>query len=385
MKQSTPASCEQRVGNTIAHRVTGSRWCGMLIMLGRHCTGGIFMMVGSVVAGLNAENTAAAQAPTAVAHNVAGAATAWLDSLDPAQRALASKPFDDAKRTDWHFVPKPTRKGLQLRDMTEPQQAAALALLQSVLSQLGYDKSVAIMELDEMLRILEGSRAKNIRDPKRYFFTIFGMPSDDSPWALSIEGHHLSLNFTVRDGQIVDSTPQFMGANPAVVKTSLPNLPVVGRRVLEAEESVAFELVRSLDEGQRAKAVISPEPPKEIRGAGEPQPAGEPAAGIAWGDLSELQQSLLKRLVDVYCAAMPEEVVTERQKLIEAAEGGWAAVKFAWAGSLKPGIGHYYRVEGPTFVVEFCNVQPDAEGNPANHIHCMWRDRTGDFDLPARD
>lgn len=390
MKQSTPASCERRVENAIARRVRWSRWCGMLIMfgrhgmLGRHGTGGIFIMVGSVVAGLVAGNAAAAQAPTAVVRDVAEAANAWLASLDAAQRILASKPFDDAKRTDWHFVPKPARKGVQLRDMTEPQQAAALLLLQSVLSQLGYDKSVAIMELDEMLRVLEGSRAKNIRDPKRYFLTIFGTPSDDAPWAISFEGHHLSLNFTVRDGRIVDSTPQFMGANPAVVKKQLPNLPAVGSRVLEAEESLAFELVHSLDEAQRAKAVISPEPPKEIRGAGEPQPSGEPAVGIAWGDLSSSQQSLLRQLVDVYCDAMPEEVVAERLQVLEAAEDGWAAVKFAWAGSLKPGIGHYYRVEGPTFVVELCNVQPDAEGNPANHIHCMWRDRTGDFDLPAK-
>jgi len=367
MKQATPASCERRVGNAIFRRVTG------LLAV-------VTVVTSCLIAGL----PAAARARTAVAHDVAGAATAWLNSLDAAQRTLASKPFDDTKRTDWHFVPKPVRKGVQLRDMTAPQQAAALALLQSVLSQIGYDKSVAIMELDEMLRVLEGSRAKNIRDPKRYFLTIFGTPSDDIPWAISFEGHHLSLNFTVRDGRIVDSTPQFMGANPAVVKTPLPNLPAVGSRVLGAEESVAFELVHSLDEAQRAKAVVSPEPPKEIRGAGEPQPSGEPAVGIGFGDLSASQQAVLKRLVDVYCDAMPEEVVAERLQVIEAAEGGWAAVKFSWAGSLKPGVGHYYRVEGPTFVVELCNVQPDAEGNPANHIHCMWRDRTGDFDLPAK-
>ena len=364
MKQSMPASCERGVSAAIARRTAWS----LLV----------------VTTGLIAGYAAAARARTSVAHDVAGAATAWLDSLDAAQRTQASKPFDDAKRTDWHFIPKPTRKGVQLRDMTETQQAAALALLRSVLSQIGYDKSVAIMELDEILRVLEGSRAKNIRDPKRYFFTIFGTPSDDGPWAISFEGHHLSLNVTARDGRIVDSTPQFMGANPAVVKTPLPNLPAVGRRVLDAEESVAFELLSSLDEGQRAKAVISPEPPKEIRGAGEPQPTGEPAVGIGFGDLSASQRSLLKRLVDVYCESMPEEVVAERRQVIEAAAGGWAAVKFAWAGSLTPGVGHYYRVEGPTFVIELCNVQPDAEGNPANHIHCMWRDRTGDFDLPAK-
>jgi hypothetical protein len=364
MKQATPARCERGVSAAIARRVAWS----LLV----------------VTTGLIAGHAAVAWGRTGSADAMAGAATAWLDSLDPAQRTLASKPFDDAARTDWHFVPKPTRKGVQLRDMTEPQQAAALALLRSVLSQIGYDKSVAIMELDEILRILEGSRAKNIRDPKRYFFTIFGTPSDDGPWAISFEGHHLSLNFTVRDGRIVDSTPQFMGANPAVVKKQLPNLPVAGYRVLESEESVAFELVNSLDEGQRAKAVISPEPPKEIRGAGEPQPTGEPAVGIGFGDLSLAQQAVLKRLVDVYCDAMPEEVVVERLQVLEAAEGGWAAVKFAWAGSLKPGVGHYYRVEGPTFAIELCNVQPDAEGNPANHIHCMWRDRTGDFDLPVK-
>jgi hypothetical protein len=268
--------------------------------------------------------------------------------------------------------------------MTETQQASALGLLRSALSQVGYDKTVAIMELDEILRILEGSRAKNIRDPKRYFFTIFGTPAEDGPWAVSIEGHHLSLNLTLRDGRIVDSTPQFMGANPAVVKTPLPDLPAVGRRVLEAEESVAFELVHSLDEGQRSKAVISPEPPKEIRGAGEPQPTGGPAVGIGYGDLSASQQALMKRLVDVYCESMPVEVAAERRQLIESADGGWAAVKFSWAGSLTPGIGHAYRVDGPTFVIELCNVQPDAEGNPANHIHCIWRDRTGDFDLPPK-
>ncbi len=364
MKQSPPVGSESGQRNPIAGLTA---WSLVALM--------VCLLAGRAVA---------ARARTEAVAGMAEAAHAWLDSLEPTQQTLASKPFDDATRTDWHFVPKPSRKGVQLRDMTEPQQAAALRLLRSVLSQVGYDKSVAIMELDEILRILEGSRAKNIRDPKRYFFTIFGTPADDGPWAVSIEGHHLSLNLTVRDGRIVDSTPQFMGANPAVVKTPLPNLPAVGRRVLEAEESVAFELVGSLDDGQRAKAVISSEPPREIRGAGEPQPTGGAAVGIGYGDLSASQQALMKRLVDVYCETMPDEVAAERRQLIESADGGWAAVKFSWAGSLTPGIGHAYRVDGPTFVIELCNVQPDAEGNPANHIHCIWRDRTGDFDLPPK-
>ena len=324
------------------------------------------------VAGLGAR--AAFQA-TAVAP-LAEAAEQWIATLDAAPRARGVRPFADASRTDWHFVPKPARKGVQLADMTPAQQEAALALLRSALSEAGYDKSLAIMNLEEILRRLEGSKAKNIRDPKRYFFTVFGTPADTGTWGLSVEGHHLSFNFVVRDGAVVDSTPQFMGANPAEVKTTFAGLPEAGHRVLHDEEMIAFELVRSLDAAQRAVAVTA-DAPQEIRAAGEPQPPQERATGILWTDLTADQQTTMRRLIDAYCAWMTEEVATERLRLIE--EAGWEAVRFAWLGALEPGIGHAYRVAGPNFLVEFVNVQPDAEGNPANHIHCVWRDATGDF------
>jgi hypothetical protein len=149
------------------------------------------------------------------------------------------------------------------------------------------------------------------------------------------------------------------------------------------EETLAFELVKSLDAAQKTSAVTT-EPPKEIRAAGEPQPPQEPAAGIAWRQLTADQRGVLRRLVAAYCSWMTADVAAERIRLIEAAPGGWDDVRFAWAGALEPGVGHAYRVEGPTFLIEFVNVQPDAEGTPANHIHCVWRDRTGDFDLPAK-
>jgi hypothetical protein len=319
--------------------------------------------------------------------SLTAAATAWLAGLDETQTTRARADFAAAARTDWHFVPKPIRKGLPLTDMTKPQREQAHALLKAALSEAGYGKAVAIMELDELLRRLEGTAAKNTRDSLRYFMTIFGEPGPKGTWGLSFEGHHLSLNFTVRDGSLVDSTPQFMGANPAEVKTTFPGLPATGSRVLAAEESLAFELVRSLDERQRKRAVIAAEAPDEIRGAGDPQPPAGPPAGIPFHDLSADQQSLVRRLVETYCGSMPPEVASERLALIEqgpaAAAGlvhhGWDELHFAWAGALEPGKGHSYRLEGPSFVVEFVNVQPDAEGNPANHIHCVWRDKTGDF------
>lgn len=336
----------------------------------------------AVAAGVFATSPAAALRRLA-AESLTRSAAAWIDSLNADQKARGLRPFTEATRTDWHFVPKASRKGVQLRDMTPAQEQAALALLRSALSQAGYEKSLLIMSLEEILRRLEGDRAKNVRDPKRYFFTIFGTPSDTGTWGLSVEGHHLSFNVTVRDGAVVDSTPQFMGANPAEVKTTFAGLPEAGHRVLRDEETLAFELVKSLDATQQATAVTT-EPPKEIRAAGEPQPTQEPATGIAWRQLTSDQQGMLRRLVDAYCNWMTADVAAERIRLIETAPGGWDDVRFAWAGALEPGIGHAYRVEGPTFLIEFVNVQPDAEGTPANHIHCVWRDKTGDFDLPAK-
>ncbi|MFM8283729.1 MAG: DUF3500 domain-containing protein [Planctomycetaceae bacterium] len=314
---------------------------------------------------------------------VATAAEAFLASLAPEQLARARMPLDDQRRTDWHFIPKFARKGLPLREMTPAQETLALDLLAAAVSQPGFAKAAGIMALDEILRVHEGAKARNIRDPKRYFFTIFGDPSATGRWALSVEGHHLSLNFVLHGGRLVDSTPQFLGANPAEVRGDLAGLPAKGTRLLRDEEQLAFDLLAALDPSQRARAIIAAECPKDIRGAGDPQPPSDPPAGIPCRDLTAGQRAILRRLIDAYADTMVADVADERRALIAAAPGGEEAIYFAWAGATAPGAGHYYRVEGPSFVIEFVNIQPDAEGNPANHIHCVWRDRTGDFDLPV--
>jgi hypothetical protein len=317
------------------------------------------------------------------ADSMATAAAAWLKTLDDDQRALATKPFDDGSRVGWHFIPKNDRKGVQLRDMSEAQQQAARRMLRSALSEAGYETSTTIMALEGILNVHEAGRGANVRDPLRYYFTIFGTPGETGSWGLSVEGHHLSYNFTVRDGALVDTTPQFMGANPAVVKASLEGMPKKGTQVLRDEEMLAFELINSLDDAARGKAMIAEEAFKEIRGPGEEQAPVEPMVGIRYAQLPEASQKLVQQIVDAYCSLMPAEVAAERLELIAASKAGWDGIHFAWAGALKPGIGHYYRIEGETFLIEFVNVQPDAEGNVANHIHCVWRDKTGDFDLPA--
>lgn len=306
----------------------------------------------------------------------------FLNQLAAEQRAITQLPFDSPKRIDWHFIPLEERKGLQIRDMTEPQRKAAHALLRSSLSQIGYDKATKIMSLESLLHELEGSKRRFARDPERYYFTVFGQPRSAERWGLSIEGHHLSLNFVYEGDKVVSSTPQVFCANPAEVKNENETGILVGTRVLKDEETLAFALVNSLTSEQRQTAIFDATALKEVREPGSAQPPQDPPIGLPASKMTAEQQEQLKTLINVYTAAMPDEVAAERQAAIDA--GDFGAVHFAWSGATEPGIGHYYRLQGPSFVLEFVNTQPDAAGNIANHIHTVWRDMHGDFGVPVK-
>lgn len=310
------------------------------------------------------------------------AAQAFLQQLSPDQLKVSQLAYAAPERVDWHFIPKPARKGMQVKLMTPAQRESAFLLLRSVVSQLGYKKATTIMSMEKLLHELEGGKGANIRDPERYFFTIFGEPTGTEPWGLSIEGHHMSLNFVLQGDRVVSSTPQVFAANPATIKNANTLGFELGARVLAREEQLAFDLVKSLTAEQMAVALIDKTAPKEVRNAGMAQPPTDAAVGIASGQLNADQQKVLRSLIDEYCAAMPDHVAQARIKELDAA--GFDKVHFAWAGATELGIGHYYRIQGPTFLVEFVNTQPDAAGNVANHIHCLWRDIRGDFALPAK-
>ncbi|GAA4442619.1 DUF3500 domain-containing protein [Bremerella cremea] len=307
-------------------------------------------------------------------------AGALVESLDAVQRKTMLYPYQAEQRLGWHFIPKDERKGLQMKFMTSQQREMTHALLKSALSQVGYDKTTGIISLEALLKHVQKSGP--IRDTERYYVTIFGEPKEGSRWGLSFEGHHLSLNFVVEGDQVVSSTPQFFATNPAVVKQSVLEGYPKGMAVLRDEEALGFELANSLSAEQKEVAVIADKCPSEIRNAGEPHPPQTAPEGIAFEKLTADQQATLKKLIDVYVSAMPADVAAKRYADLEAA--GWNNIHFAWAGGYKDGIPHYYRVQGKTFLIEFVNAQPDVSGNPANHIHCVWRDMRGDFALEAK-
>jgi hypothetical protein len=310
--------------------------------------------------------------------SMTAAAREYLASLSGEQRKAAVLKYEDTKqRVDWHFIPKSHRKGLPLKDMNEKQREAALALLRASLSDTGYTKATQVIALEGVLRALEGR--SDFRDPGRYYLTIFGDPAGEGRWGLSFEGHHLSVNWVVDGNRVISSTPTFLGANPAVVKKAVAGVKV-GTRVLSGEEELAFELLGTLTPAQRQDAIIAERALREIRAPGAAQPPADPPVGLRYDAMNDRQKKILKGLIATYAGTMTVGVRTARLEAIGRA--GFENVHFAWAGADRPGVGHYYRIQGPTFLIELANTQPDSLGNPANHVHCVWRDMRGDFAIP---
>lgn len=293
------------------------------------------------------------------------AAQRFLASLNDQQRAQAQFEFTDQERLNWQFIPM-ERAGISLKVMKPNQQHLAVALLNSALSHAGTSKALTIMSLEQILHEMEDNSPR--RDPQLYHVFIFGTPSNDSTWGWRVEGHHLSVSFTIVDGQQVVSTPSFLGANPAHVKSG----PQKGLRALAAEEDLARALLNSLDDQQRSVAIISAEAPADIiNGPGRVASALEPV-GLPASQLNPEQRKHLMAVVREYVFNLRPELATADMAKIRKA--GVRKITFAWAGSTEPGQGHYYRIQGPSFILEYDNTQNDA-----NHIHCVWRDFENDF------
>jgi hypothetical protein len=313
------------------------------------------------------------------ARRMAEAATTFLASLSADQRERASFPVASDERRNWHYIPR-ERQGLAFKDMDASQVQLAHALLSSGLSRRGYAKAVTIMSLEKVLGELEGTVRRFPRDPELYYVTLFGTPSDDAPWGWRVEGHHVSVNVLVAGGQRIAPTPNFFGANPAKVPgegaTGYPHPGAVpgltGLRVLAAEEDLARRLLAALDGGRRERAILDPEAPGDILTRSERYVKPDTPAGVAAGDMTDGQSHLLMDLVGEYVGRMPEDVADTRMNQIEKA--GRAHIHFAWAGPQEVGKPHYYRLQGPSFLVEYDNTQ-----NNANHIHSVWRDFAGDW------
>ncbi|QDV35235.1 DUF3500 domain-containing protein [Tautonia plasticadhaerens] len=299
---------------------------------------------------------------------MATAAERFLDALDDQKRDLATFDFGDPERLNWHFIPR-ERDGLPVKQMSAEERNLAMGLLATGLSAEGAVKATTVMSLEQILHEMENNAPH--RDPELYFFSIFGEPSNRGSWGWRVEGHHLSLNFTIEGGEVVSATPAFFGSNPAEVRQGDRE----GLRALAEVEDRALRLVQALDQGQQAEAIVAEEAPGDVRAANTPQPPAEEAVGLTYGKMTEAQRDLLRTLIEAYAMDMPARVA--EAWLTEIRDAGPEKVAFAWFGPADRNQPHAYRVQGPTFLIEFNNTQ-----NNANHIHSIWRSMLGDFGRP---
>jgi hypothetical protein len=359
-----------------------------------------------------------------VAARMATAAAAWLGTLDPAQRAVAtgSAPSPDAEsdadRRRWFYTPT-DHGGLTLADQRPAQQRRAHQLVASGLSTAGYVTVATIIGLDNVLDHVEGwsvdwGRERG-RDPGLYYLRVFGEPGGTAPWGWRFGGHHVSLNNLIIDGMVRSTTPCFLGADPAVS----PLLGPPPLRPLGGTEDLARELVRSLDPGQAGRAILLDRAPADIVGGNRPhladgdqmmylrdvwrRPFTEPelaeriaqmdadaerASGYDAGDYRRLaltsaprglpaqeldagQRDLLRALLATYLGRVPDGLSPLADYDNDAVLD---AVHLAWAGATDPGRPLYYRLQGRDLVIEYDNTQRQA-----NHAHSVWRDPAADF------
>lgn len=305
----------------------------------------------------------------AAQQNISQTAQNFINSLDAQQQKKTVYSNVSEERFNWHYFPKNDRKGIPLGELNETQKKSALSLVRACFSEEGAKKVNDVIALEFVLKSLEGRGANDgYRDAGKYYFIIFGKPGEKSQWGWRLEGHHLSFSFTAKNNKISSATPGFIGANPAVV----PEGPHKGKAALREETEKGFELVKSLSKEQLSQALISEKALPDIVTFVSRRAYIEKPRGILYSALNKEQQEKMLALIEVYVHRYTKLFADEM--LNELKTAGLEKLQFAWAGSLEPGAGHYYRIQGPTIIIEYDNTQ-----NNANHIHSVLRDLKHDF------
>jgi Protein of unknown function (DUF3500) len=308
---------------------------------------------------LVAATGSAADPPTSA--QLANAANALLQALDSGQRAQIQFPFESDERLDWRFDTRAYTRGVALRGMTPKQVTLAGEVLQLALGITGVVTTGQIARLEDALE-----RPGQTPGGSDYYVTLFGTPGKHGSWAASFVGSDLALNFTVIDGNVIASTPWFAEPN----ESEAPQPGKVGPIPAELERDPARTLLESLDHSQLSQAVVANAAPMNIGEGGAPTIASQKPQGIRISALGTEQRVMLYDLIDSYISAEDAENRQAREKQVEAAGD---EIYFAWLGSIQAGAPHFYRIQGPSFVIEYDNVQGGA-----SRSHVVWSSTGGE-------
>jgi hypothetical protein len=310
-----------------------------------------------------------AAATDKAAGEVEAAAKKFLATLDDAQRGKVVFDFkDEAQRKRWSNLPTTMvkREGLRMGDLTPPQRDAAMAVLAAALSPAGYQKVVQIVDADEVLKKGGGGRGPAFgRD--EYYLSFLGQPSAADPWIIQFGGHHLGLNITLA-GDRGTLAPSHTGAQPAHYEIEGKTVRPLGREV-----DKSFALIGSLDEAQRKKAVLGVQMRDLVLGPGRDGQTIQPE-GIKGSDLTDKQREMLLDLAGEWTGIMHEAVAKAKMDELKM---NVADTWFAWSGPTEKGGAAYFRIQGPTVLIEYAPQR--LGGDPTNHTHTIYRDPTNEY------
>ncbi len=306
--------------------------------------------------------------------SIVKAANNFATLLDEKQKVQVMYPYESPERFVWGYIPKNDRKGISWNELDASQQKAAIGLMRSCLSEKAYQTARSIMKLELVLKALE-QRSENdhYRDTGKYFITLFGQPARQNLWGWRLDGHHLSFSFSSKNNQLVSGTPGFLGANPAVVLSG----PEKGLEILKPETEMGLKLINSLNHQQLKKAIVNPVAPGDILTTTMRKAFIDGPEGLSYSEMDGPQQQILKKLLQLYIQRYTH--LFAQSMMQEIKKAGLQNLYFAWAGSTEDGPGHpkYYRIKGPTIIIEYDNTQ-----NNGNHVHTVTRDLINDFGDP---
>ncbi|MFK7967363.1 MAG: DUF3500 domain-containing protein [Burkholderiaceae bacterium] len=300
------------------------------------------------------------------ADKMGSAAQALLTKLDGDRQKKLVLSLDSPWRRNWHYTPR-ARPGITLAELSEDERGQVWSLLAHLLSKQGLQKARDAIRLEQVL----GELTNNLgfRDPENYALVLFGRPDGQQHWAWRFEGHHLSLSVTVSRAKGIAVTPAFFGANPQTVPGGHA---LAGLRMMPAEADLAFSLINGLPSTQRSAAIIATDSPRNIIAGPGREASLRIQEGVPLGALDGPLKTQAIKLIEAYIGNMSESVAARERQRLE--QSGLRQVQFAWAGSLTPGRPHYYRLHGPTLLIEYDNSQ-----NGANHVHSVWHDPVNGF------
>lgn len=298
------------------------------------------------------------------------AANAFLSSLNNTQKSATLFPFDNDERYNFHFIPR-ERKGITFNELDDTQKKLAIDLMKTSMGEQALQKAREIMQLELVLKTLEKRKPEDhFRDPGNYHISIFGVPAPNTIWGWRFEGHHVSFNFSVDKNRLVSGTPGFLGSNPAIVLDG----PQKGKQVLKEETESGLALLHSLNTQQLQKALTDTVAPPDILSFNKRKLMLDNQVGISYAELNPAQQQMMRQLISLYVHRFTKLFADDMLKEIQ--QAGMDKLWFNWTGKTATGPGnpHYYRVQGPSILIEYDNTQ-----NNGNHVHSVVRDLLHDF------